>query len=942
MDRRHFLKILGITSSSAMISSCGVDKANEKIIPYVIPPEEEVYPGKALYYHTTCTECPAHCGTQVKVNEKVYHEMRGLFATKLEGVADHPVNKGSLCARGQAGLFHLYHPDRIRRPMMRDENGNHRIVTWKEAFGKIQEGLNNSSRAGKANLFLSGLTTGTLSDLIDDFCQSKKVVRLPEYETFDHANLKAAGRIVFNQAEIPKYNIENSDFLFTIGTDIFETFLSPVNFATQYAAAKKRENFRWFHAEPHISLTGVQADQRLAYKPQTEMVLLVFLIQSILEKNRQKEGLSIEIIRSLPNYTLAQTSRFSGVSEEKLKQLSEALSQAQKPLVICGGMATAHEKGLETAILALLLQWILGIDESIIDYSRAYSFKTVGSALDIQNTVNRFDAGNIGVLFVTRTNPQSSLPPSFNFSDRMKKADLTVGFSDTMNETITNCDIILPLSHSLESWGDAVPEAGLRTIIQPAIEPQYDSLSEGDILLNLLGNDNFENGNRSYKDYLFEKWNRLYGNGEISNILQKGFATESVAKVRLSLRNRQISSFLQDMKVPADDQKNWLCLVPSIRTFDGRSHNLPLLSEIPDPLTTITYGEWVSVSVNTAKELGVKDRDEIILSRAGFSLKLPAKVQKLMADHIYMINRDLQIALDTTIDPRSGEASCFLANVEVSKTGARIPLPVLAGATTEEGRGLLPHEDEHGHGHDAEQESWYPEHEHENYRWGMAIDLESCIGCNACAAACYVENNIPIVGKEEHLRGREMSWIRIQPYIDDHDEMEFVPMMCQHCDNAPCEPVCPVYAAYHNPEGLNVQVYNRCVGTRYCANNCPYKVRRFNWFDYRLEEPLDKMYNPDISVRDRGIMEKCTFCIQRIRSAKDHAKDENRLVKDGEVIPACAQTCPTNAITFGNLEDKNSRVYMLAQSENAYQALAELGTKPAVNYLGKRGKKHEA
>ncbi|MCK5453922.1 MAG: 4Fe-4S dicluster domain-containing protein [Calditrichia bacterium] len=258
----------------------------------------------------------------------------------------------------------------------------------------------------------------------------------------------------------------------------------------------------------------------------------------------------------------------------------------------------------------------------------------------------------------------------------------------------------------------------------------------------------------------------------------------------------------------------------------------------------------------------------------------------------------------------------------------------------EEGRGLLPPEDDHSH--EGNHERWYPEHEHVNYRWGMAIDLESCIGCNACAVACYVENNIPIVGKEEHLLGREMSWIRIQPYFDEAEKMEFVPMLCQHCDNAPCEPVCPVYAAYHNPEGLNVQVYNRCVGTRYCANNCPYKVRRFNWFDHRLPEPLDKMYNPDVSVRDRGIMEKCTFCIQRIRSAKDMAKDENRLLEDGEVIPACAQTCPTKAITFGNLEDKNSRVHKLAQSEKAYRALEELGTEPAVNYLRKRGNKHEA
>jgi molybdopterin-containing oxidoreductase family iron-sulfur binding subunit len=566
----------------------------------------------------------------------------------------------------------------------------------------------------------------------------------------------------------------------------------------------------------------------------------------------------------------------------------------------------------------------------------------VGSFKDIENLLIRLDSGNVGVLFCARTDPSRALSASIDITNRIQKAALTVGFSDTMNETVKNCDIILPLSHSLESWGDAVPESGLRTIIQPTMEPQFDTRTEGDILLGLMHGSESEGESDSFKDYLFQKWQGIYGSGETSNILQKGYVQESSSKIRLTLRSRQISAFLREIQPPSDDQKNWLCFAPSIRSYDGRSSNLPLLSEIPDPLTSISYGDWVSVSENTARDLGVRDRDEIKLSGQGWSLRLPVKVQKLLADNLFLLKQEHRLIMETYVDPRSGEASSFIANVEIAKTGVRIPLPVLAGSSKEEGRGLLPHDDEYEHGHGGEHESWYPEHEHENYRWGMAIDLESCIGCNACTAACYVENNIPIVGKEEHLLGREMSWIRIQPYFDEHDEMEFVPMMCQHCDNAPCEPVCPVYAAYHNPEGLNVQVYNRCVGTRYCANNCPYKARRFNWFDHRLPEPLDKMYNPDVSVRDRGIMEKCTFCIQRIRSAKDHAKDENRLVRDEEVIPACAQTCPTDAITFGNLDDRDSRVYKLAHSERAYQALAELGTKPAVNYLGKRGKKHEA
>ena len=293
-----------------------------------------------------------------------------------------------------------------------------------------------------------------------------------------------------------------------------------------------------------------------------------------------------------------------------------------------------------------------------------------------------------------------------------------------------------------------------------------------------------------------------------------------------------------------------------------------------------------------------------------------------------------------------------LDDITIAKTGARIALPILAGSTSQQGRGLIPVATESGHKkaekaeeireHSEQPETFYPEHKHKNYRWSMAIDLESCTGCSACVAACYVENNIPIANRDQHLMGREMSWIRLEPYVESDETVNFLVMLCQQCENAPCESVCPVFATYHNPEGLNVQVYNRCVGTRYCSNNCPYKVRRFNWFDHPREEPLNLMVNPDVFVRSKGIMEKCTFCIQRIRFAEDIAKDENRKVRDGEVTPACEQTCPTQAIVFGNMLDENSRVHKMSRSERTYRVFAELGVEPAVYYLGKEEKHNEA
>jgi Fe-S-cluster-containing dehydrogenase component len=303
-------------------------------------------------------------------------------------------------------------------------------------------------------------------------------------------------------------------------------------------------------------------------------------------------------------------------------------------------------------------------------------------------------------------------------------------------------------------------------------------------------------------------------------------------------------------------------------------------------------------------------------------------------------------AIPLAADERSGEALCLLHHASIERTGRTIAIPILSGSLSQEGRGVIPHKDAH-HRKKADYSN-YPEPEYLHYRWAMAVDLDLCIGCSACVAACYVENNIPLVGKREHLKGREMSWLRIEPYFDaavaaaDRNHTHFLLMMCQHCDYAPCESVCPVNAAYHNPEGLNAQVYNRCVGTRYCSNNCPYKVRRFNWFDHEREAPLDRIRNPDLSKRGRGIMEKCTFCIQRIRKAKDTAEDEKRNVRDGEVIPACAQTCPTKAIVFGNLLDEASTVFAWAHSPRAERVFDHLGTGPGVYYLSRKGSKHEA
>jgi len=409
----------------------------------------------------------------------------------------------------------------------------------------------------------------------------------------------------------------------------------------------------------------------------------------------------------------------------------------------------------------------------------------------------------------------------------------------------------------------------------------------------------------------------------------------SDALQKLGATPAKVASSVTLLNVPETSRPKGPVLVvpPSIRTLEGRSDVLPLLSEIPDPLTVVTYGPWVTVS----EDLKVKDGDLIEFIVAGKTLQFPARVMPGQPAGVFTVQRPFLKGLTLPL-AENGEELTTLPLDAVHPTGKKLDLPMLSGGMRAEGRGIVPgleHKHEHDHEHDEHKvnASLYPPHAHKDYRWAMAIDLERCIGCGACVAACYVENNVPVVGPAEHVAGREMSWIRIEPFVNESNEYEMLPMMCQQCDSAPCEPVCPVLATYHTPEGLNAQVYNRCVGTRYCSNNCPYKVRRFNWLDHPLEKPQELMTNPDVSRRPKGVMEKCTFCVHRIRRAKDHAKDEKRLVRDGELTTACAETCPAQAIVFGNMLDKDSLVYRQAHDPRAYRALEELGTQPAVYYL---------
>jgi molybdopterin-containing oxidoreductase family iron-sulfur binding subunit len=547
--------------------------------------------------------------------------------------------------------------------------------------------------------------------------------------------------------------------------------------------------------------------------------------------------------------------------------------------------------------------------------------------------------------------------------------------------------LILPGQSFLERWGDAFPQQGVYSLVQPVMAPIHPVKAAEDTLLEVartLGSTAFA-GTETYRDVVRQAWQQVQrtvgGQGDFEAFwrgsLRNGGAFRTVAfssSVRLNL------DALEGEPGPAPLSGEGLALLPttSLRHEDGRGASNPWLQEIADPISQVVWGSWADLHPDTAKRLGIKHGELIRVTSAQGELEVAAYLHYGVhegavaipmgqghtnsgrnADHVGV---NVVTLLPAAADRQSGEFAYLTTRVQVQGTGKRAYHVQLDGSPRQLGRGIIQTQTlaqarageapEIGHHGPPRPENFYAPREeqtpgyYDTYRWGMSIDVERCTGCSACVAACYAENNLPVVGKERAGLGREMAWLTIQRFIEGSgDDTTYLmqPMLCQHCGNAGCEPVCPVYATYHNPEGLNAQIYNRCVGTRYCSNNCAYKVRRFNWFDYEWESPLHMQLNPDVTVRTKGVMEKCTFCVQRISRARRAANAEGRNLRDGEVTPACVQTCATKALTFGNLLDASSAVARKAlagrgqadQRVRQYEVLPELKQRPAITYLRK-------
>ena len=585
------------------------------------------------------------------------------------------------------------------------------------------------------------------------------------------------------------------------------------------------------------------------------------------------------------------------------------------------------------------------------------------------------------VLFINNANPVYALPKATGFREALKNVPLVVSFSCHPDETTKNAHLVLPGHTPLESWGDYAPRAGVRGLMQPVMGAMFDTRHPGDVLL-ATAKAVFEKEGvavppalsaEDFYAFLMDTWRRdVFTDTAIP--FEKQWLDALMLGGRFEDEPEATDSGIGKIRAvplpkPEENPKNAVQLIayPSMNLFDGRGANKPWLQEFPDPITNITWGNWVEIHPDTAEGLGVEKGDLLEIESPNGVIRVPAYLYHGTPENALCMplgqGHSDYGRFAKEADPRAANVMKLLSpdaeggwvlsipEIKVKMTGEKVPLANTDGSLYQFDRGLAQaveiEEAErdvraevkpHLHmplpeGYDPKVD-FYGYQKPTDFRWAMVVDLDRCIGCGACQTACNAENNVAVVGKKRVLEGREMFWIRIERYFEDHGPpVRFLPILCQHCDSAPCESVCPIYAPHHSVEGLNNQIYNRCVGTRFCSQNCPYKVRRFNWFTFTRPEPLNWQLNPDVTVRQKGVMEKCSFCVQRIKEVKNIAKNEGRAIKDGEVRPACVQTCPTEALVFGNLKDPESRVSRLVKDPRAYQVLAHLNTKPAVIYL---------
>jgi MoCo/4Fe-4S cofactor protein with predicted Tat translocation signal len=942
VGRRTFLKLMGASLALAGASACTVQPA-ELIVPYVRQPEE-VIPGRPLFFATAMTLGGVATGLLVES-----HEGR---PTKVEGNPDHPGSLGATDLYAQASVLTLYDPDRSQSVVRVGE-----IRPWSAFIAAVRSGLSAQSPVKGAGLRILTETVNspTLAWQIQQVLAAQPGAKWIQWEptTRDHA--RNGARLAFGEYVEPLYDFTKADVVLSLDADFLASEgPASLRYSRQFTSRRRMDAEpdrlnRLYVAEPLMTVTGGRADHRVPIKA------------------AQIEAFARAIGARLGINGVTATAP-AGTDQYVAAIAADLAAHRGTSLVIAGDAQPPAVHALAHA-----MNQALGNAGSTVVYVPTPEAVAGDQHAALRDLVSDMEAGRVQMLLIIgESNPAQTAPADFRFGEAMNKVALRMHSGLFYDETATFCHWHVPATHYLEAWSDARTIDGTVSIVQPVIQPMYAGKSAHEVIATLS-----ERPERNGYDLVREYWSGALGASGASGGSGASGASGAAASFEKNWRKWLHDGFIPGTafqprtvaanapgapggapsapSAPGDFEVNFR-RDPTI--YDGRFANNGWLQELPKPVTKLTWDNAALVAPRTAERLGVVDGDLIEVRHDGRLLRIPVWLSPGHAQDAVTIT----VGYGRTRAGRLGNGTGFNAwalrgsnglwfgPAEVTKNGDHFDLVGTQNHWAIEGRNVVrsANLEEYKANPDfaAGMEhmsldrgiTLYPEFEYRGYKWGMAIDLNTCTGCTACIVACQAENNIPVVGKAQVKVNREMHWLRVDRYYVgdlDNPDTYYQPMPCQQCENAPCEVVCPVAATQHSDEGLNDMVYNRCVGTRYCSNNCPYKVRRFNFLLYQdWNTPTFKFQrNPDVTVRSRGVIEKCTYCVQRINAARIQSKREGREIRDGEILTACQSVCPTDAIVFGNINDPNSRVAALKQTARNYGILEELNTRPRTTYL---------
>jgi molybdopterin-containing oxidoreductase family iron-sulfur binding subunit len=953
-SRRTLLKFMGATLALAGLTAC---RRPEEVILPLSKGAEDLIPGKPVFYNSIYTFNGIASGVMVET-----HDGR---PTKIEGNSTHPHSLGAASAFAQASVLSLYDPDRIA-----EHTQDGKPVTWDAFVAAIPSVF--SGDGARLRFLSQRIASPTYERLKNAVLAKFPAAKWVEYEAVPVDCARAGAKLAFGRPAIVNYDFSKAQVILSLDFDFLGLDASTIVNMRQWANGRRVKTHddhmnRVYAVESQYSITGAMADHRLRMRSADVMAFLQALARQL--------GVMPSATRSLPG-------------AEKAAKFVEVLAKDLSAHKGSSLIAVGPRQPAEVHALAQLVNEALGNLGSTV--TLLPSADTPSEVASLKQLAADLNAGSVDSLVVLGGNPVYDAPADLKFAETMAKAKTRIYLGEDNNETAAAANWVLQGANYLEAWGDGRSFDGTASVQQPMIQPLFDGKSPIEFLATVLG----APSTRGY-DLVRETWKTQLGTEKawrkaVHDGLIEGTA---VSAITAAVNKAAVVEAITAAGTGPAAEEMELVFVPSSHAWDGRFNNNAWMQEAPDPITKITWDNVALISLATAKKLGLGAAlNQIETTNASFTaemikiqfkgaeITIPAVIQPGHADN----SITLSMGFGRTKTGQVGEGTGFnvfplltsdAPSIAVGATVAKVAGNYQIASTQDHGtltdalrtRSEIVrevtleefHKDHHAIqeiGHKLPEFNLYesPEYTSE-YQWGMTVDLSTCIGCNACLVACQSENNISTVGKEQVLMGREMHWIRLDRYYSgavEDAELVYQPMACVHCENAPCENVCPVAATVHGPEGLNEMTYNRCVGTRYCSNNCPYKVRRYNFFDYhnkRLDwftlgnkapEIATLQYNPDVTVRMRGIMEKCTYCVQRISQARIQAKSENRSIRDGEVMTACQQTCPTQAITFGNIKDPNSAVSKAKALDTNYAVLQELNVKPRTTYLGKLRNPH--